>query len=196
MGRAKARKTVRAKPKPVKTEADRVVDKAREIGVPEAQIARGEHAIIDMPLRDGGRVVTLKTLVNRGGRPVTRWTAAGLLSDSQLAAIAHCERLWAMLGGKSLVANLERVPGGSGNGWAEQEALDDLARIKDYVPAKWWSVFEDVCRFDEPAGFAGSKLAEDRSDPEIAERDRAVAARLTVQFVADVIAMKERLAHA
>jgi len=86
-----------------------------------------------------------------------------------------------------LVMDLARIPGaGQGNGWAEQEALDDLKRIKGYVPAKWWNVFESVCRFDETAGFAGSALTDCRND-------QVAAARTTVQFVADIIAMKERL---
>lgn len=59
-----------------------------------------------MPLRDCGRVVTEHTLINRGGTPVGRWKAAKLLSDSQVAAIDHCEMLWSRLGGKALVMDL------------------------------------------------------------------------------------------
>lgn len=174
-------------PRPNKTEAQKVVEKAVSLGVPAAQIQRGMHAIVDVKLDQGERAVTSTTLVNRGGTPVARWTAANLLSDSQIAAIDHCNRLWGMLTGKSLVMDLARVPGGGeGNGWAETEALDDLRRIKGYFPAKWWGVFENVCRFDEPAGFAGSNLTDCRND-------QVAAARTTVQFVADIIAMKERL---
>ena len=192
MGRGKA-KAVRIK-KPVKTPAqiaaERVAAKAEAIGVPAAQIARGGFAIQEVPLRDGGRVVTEKTLVNRGGTPIARWTAAGQLSETQRAAIDHCCTLWERVGSKALVMDFDKVAGcGAGSGWSQQEALDDLRRIKGYVPAKYWSVFENVCRFDEPAGYAGSALVEDR-------RQQADAARLMVQFVADVVAMKERLAGA
>lgn len=167
--------------------AEAVAAKGEAIGAPAIQVARGFHAIVDVPLRDAGRVVTEHTLINRGGTPVARWKAAKLLSDSQVAAIDHCEALWAQLGGKGLVMDLARIPGaGQGNGWAEQEALDDLKRIKGYVPAKYWSVFENVCRFDETAGFAGSALTNCRND-------QVAAARFTVQFVADIIAMNERL---
>ena len=189
MGRtAKASTKIRRVPKtPAQRMAEAVAAKAEAIGVPAIQIARGGHAVADVPLRDAGRVVTERTLINRGGTPVARWKAANLLSDSQVAAIDHCETLWARLGGKALVMDLARIPGaGQGNGWAEQEALDDLKRINSYFPAKWWSVFENVCRFDEAAGFAGSALTECRND-------QVTAARTTVQFVADVIAMKERL---
>lgn len=187
---AKAKRSTKIK-KVRKTAAERaaelVLRKADDIGVPRAQIDRGDFAVVDMPLRDGGKIKTLQTLVNRGGTPVARWKAAGLLSDSQQAAITHCETLWERIGGKGLVMDLARIPGaGQGNGWAEQEALDDLKRIKGYFPAKYWSVFENVCRFDETAGFAGSSLTDCRND-------QVASARVVVQFVADIIAMKERL---
>jgi hypothetical protein len=85
-----------------------------------------------------------------------------------------------------LTEPFDRIPsGGQGNGWSEQEALDDLKRIKDYLPAKYWSIFEIVVRFDEPAGYAGSSLTD-------CKNDQIASARVVVQFVADIIAMKER----
>lgn len=164
-----------------------VIAKAEEIGVPAAAYRPDDYELADVSLDPTKKVTTHRTLINRGGTPIARWKAAKLLSDSQLAAIDHCERLWSILNGKSLVMDYGRViSGGTGNGWAEQEAIDDLHRIKGYFPMKWWSVFESVCRFDEPAGFAGSRLTE-------CANDQVSAARTTVQFVADVIAMKERL---
>ena len=138
MGKQSAARTtkvstkIKREPKsPAQCMAEAVSAKAEAIGVPTIQIARGGHAIADVPLRDAGRVVTERTLINRGGTPVARWKAANLLSDSQVAAIDHCETLWARLGGKGLVMDLARIPGaGQGNGWAEQEALDDLKPIK------------------------------------------------------------------
>lgn len=70
----------------------------------------------------------------------------------------------------------------------EHQALSDLARIKGYFPAKYWCVFENVCRFDEPAGVAGSKLATNKDE-------HVAAARMTVKFVASVIAQNERLSY-
>ena len=189
MGRAaKVSTKIKRQPKTLAQRmAEAVTAKGKAIGAPAIQIARGMHAIVDVPLRDAGRVVTERTLINRGGTPVARWKAANLLSDSQIAAIDHCEALWARLGGRALVMDLTRIPGaGQGNGWAEQEALDDLKRIKSYIPAKYWAVFENVCRFDETAGFAGSALTDCRND-------QVATARVTVQFVADIISMKERL---
>ena len=71
---------------------------------------------------------------------------------------------------------------------SEIEARDDLKRMKGYFPPQHWDVFENVVRFDEPAGVAGSRL-------ERAPSTRETAARLCVQFVADVITMKERLSY-
>lgn len=86
---------IKREPKsPAQRVAEAVAAKAEAIGAPAVQVARGMHAIVDVPLRDGGRVVTTQTLINRGGTPVARWKAAKLLSDSQVAAIDHCERLW------------------------------------------------------------------------------------------------------
>lgn len=133
----------------------------------------------------------LRVVINRGGTPIARWQAAGLLSDSQNAAIAHCIRLWEAIGiSGGLVANLDRtVFGCPGDGnLAEIEARTDLQRIKGYVPGKYFAIYENVVRFDEPAGVAGSKLTDSKND-------QTAAARVVVQFVADIIAMKERLCY-
>lgn len=133
----------------------------------------------------------LRVVINRGGTPVARWKTAGLLSESQLAAIDHCIGLWDAIGTSGgLVANLDRTVFGSpGEGnIREIEARDDLHRIKGYFPTKYWDTYENVVRFDEPAGFAGSRLTE-------CKNDAVAAARTVVQFVADIISMKERLSY-
>lgn len=130
-------------------------------------------------------------LINRGGTPLARWKKAGLLSETQEAAILHCTRLWQLTDTSSrLVANLDRtIFGAPGNGnMAEIEARNDLHRIKSGFPLPYWSIFENVCRFDEPAGVAGSKLAED-------DVTRRTMARAIVCMVADMIYLRERLSY-
>ena len=129
-------------------------------------------------------------LVNRGGTPIARWKSCGALDDQEIAAIEHCWKLWDRAGRQSgLVMDLNKMPGlPGGDGMAQHEALEDLHRIKGYFPDKYWSVFENVCRFDEPAGVAGSKLATNKDE-------HVAAARLTVKFVASVIAQNERLSY-
>lgn len=130
-------------------------------------------------------------MLNRGGTPLARWRSAGLITDHQNAAIDHCIRLWQLSDTSGrLVANLDRtVFGCPGDGnMAEIEARADLARIKGYIPRKYYDVFENCIRFDEPAGVAGSKLAED-------DVTRRTMARTIVGFVADIIFERERLSY-
>lgn len=184
MGRARAKaKSARIRRRP-KTEAELIAEKAAEIGVPAAQIARGGFERFDVKLGRGEKVQTTVTLINRGGTPVDRWKRDGQLSETQVRAIEYVQGLWERAGTvRGLVADHLRVPGGSGkSGLSQQEALDDLATFKERVPAKYWSVFENVCRFDEAAGTAGSNLATN-------SRSAIDAARVCVCFVADLVAM-------
>jgi hypothetical protein len=129
-----------------------------------------------------------KASINRGGTPFARWKNAGLLSETQIAAVEYCFRLWDRAGReRGLVMDLLKVVGQQpSSGMAQQDALDQLAWFKERIPAAYWNVFENVCRFDEPAGVAGSKMARDTTGA-------ATSARITVCFVADLIAMWKRL---
>lgn len=132
-----------------------------------------------------------RAMRNRGGTALDRWQAAGMMTDSQLAAILHVQRLWKLIEqGPRLVANLDRtVFGCNGDGnLAEIEARDCLDRIRRGFPFPHWDVFERVCRWDEPAGTAGSRLANVSSEG-------SLAARLTVCLIADLIYMRERLSY-
>lgn len=129
----------------------------------------------------------LRFVTNRTSSTVTRWCRDKSLSDSQIAAIEHCQRLWARLGSQCLVIDFNRVRGQQhGDGYSQHEALAELHRIKSGFPLPYWDVFENVCRFDLPAGVAGSELANRKRSAEI-------AARMIVSLLADMIAMRERL---
>lgn len=165
---------------PLQRLADRAAnDKDRPVEVNQFAAKHGDYE------------TNLRFIVNRGGTPLARWQKAGLISDTQQAAIQHCIRLWELTSASGrLVANLDRtVFGCPGDGnLAEIEARDDLHRIRTGFPAPYWSIFENVCRFDEPAGMAGSKLAED-------DVTRRTMARAIVCMVADMIYMRERLSY-
>jgi hypothetical protein len=140
---------------------------------------------------DGQGNINMRPMINRGGTALDRWKAAKLLSETQLAAIAHVDRLWRLVdAGARLTANLDRtIFGCPGDGnMAEIEAGDDLNRIRASFHPTYWDVFENVCRFDEPAGVAGSRLAND--DP-----TRRTMARTIVCLIADHIYMRERLSY-
>ena len=125
---------------------------------------------------------------NLGHSPVARWIAAGKLNETQITAIDRCIALWERAGKTSgLVMDMDKIAGGQpSSGLAQQEALDQLARIKSYFPGRlrsYWEIFEDVCRFDRPAGSAGSELATNR-------RSAIDYAQFCVRFVADVVAQQ------
>lgn len=134
----------------------------------------------------------LRFVVNNGSTTVGRWKTAKALSPSQEAAIVHCQNLWAKLGSQCLVVDFEKVRGlGHGDGYSQHEAFAQLGRIQGHFPGplqSYWNVFENVCRHDLPAGVAGSRLANNK-------RSSMDAARIVVCFVADIIAMKERLSY-
>ncbi len=134
----------------------------------------------------------LRFVRNRGGTALERWERDGYLSVSQQAAILHMQRLWTLIDqGSRLVVNLDRtVFGCNGDGnHKEIEARHDVHRIKGVFPYEYWDIFERVCRWDEPAGTAGSRLAN-------FTRTASESARLVVCMVADMIAMNERLSFA
>jgi hypothetical protein len=126
--------------------------------------------------------------INRGGTPIARWAREGQLSETQAAAIHRCLFLWERAGRHTgLVQDLLKVIGQQpSSGWAQQEALDELMALKSVVPRNAWEVFENVVRFDQPAGTAGSSLANNR-------RSAIDAARIAVCFVADMLAIRWRL---
>lgn len=123
--------------------------------------------------------------------PVARWVAAKRLTDSQQLAIGYVRRLWDIAGlERPVTANYGHVSIGAGcaerRAAIEIDAREDLHRCQDYVPMQYWSIFELVCRWGEPAGVAGGSLG-------FGDRSGAERAHQVVCFVADVVAMKERL---
>jgi hypothetical protein len=131
----------------------------------------------------------LRFVSNQESTAVARWQRDKTLTDGQLAAINHCQQLWAKLGSQCLVMDFDKVHGlPHGDGYSQHEALAEIHRIKSGFPHDYWDVYERVCRFDEPAGVAGSRLANRKRSAEI-------AARCVVAFIADLISMRERLSY-
>ena len=149
---------------------------ALEVVTPE-QRAKGTYE------GDGRRIV------NRGGTPVARWLRDGKLTETQHLAIAHCWRLWELVGlnPRTTASYGERMAGQANEERRAVtliEAREDLYRIQGYIPKAYWDCFENVCRFDEPAGIAGSKMG-------FGGRSGIERAHTVVCFVADLIAMRE-----
>lgn len=142
---------------------------------------------------------------NHRASPLTRWKLSGDLTEGHLCAIAWCMKRWALLGHESsMTASYdERTSRGTADGesggmiLARMEARDDMQRVcggigalgeyrPGYIPSAYWRVFENCIRFDEPAGVIGSNLG--RSAP-------SARALTVVQFVADIIVMREGLTY-
>lgn len=134
---------------------------------------------------------TRSTIINNHD-PVMRWIALGRLSETQQQAISYMRRLWELSGlWQRVTANYGHSVGGGGNAEhraaLEIDAREDLHRIRGYIPPVYMEVFENVCRWGHPAGTAGELLSEGSN------RAADVRAHLCVCFVADLIAMKERV---
>lgn len=125
--------------------------------------------------------------------PVERWERAGRLSDTQLSAITLVRALWERCGLRQKITATygERLPLSASNEWIavhEIQAMRDLTRIERYVRPVWaFEVFENVCRWDEPAGVAGAALGFNGTT------GAQAATLMLVRMVADQIAKEERL---
>lgn len=107
--------------------------------------------------------------INRGGSTIARWMNMppdDVLGDAERAAIRFCQALWARLDYRCPA--LVRVDNGR-DGESEHEALAELSTLKRKLPVRYWSMFENICRFEQAAST--------RHD------------RVTVGFVAGMIAM-------
>lgn len=150
-----------------------------------------QGTVVDLSGELGGkRMSIVKVLINRGGTAVDRWIAndkAGLFDEPQRKAIEHCRRLWARAEDlRSVDLGRDRIDCSKMEGWSQHEALEALAGYKRTIPRKFWEVFENVVRFDQEAGVAGSSLSSN-------SRSAIDAAKTTVAFCAGLIAMWERL---
>lgn len=97
---------------------------------------------------DGQRA---RVVINRGGSTIQRWMNSpsdDILGDSERAAIRYCQKLWSRL---DYHAPAMVVVDNGRDGWSEHEALAELAAIKTRLPSRHWNLFENVCRFEQPA---------------------------------------------
>lgn len=190
MGRAKAKRAPKIRRQP-RTEREQVEDLARSIGVPEAQIpSLGMGKVVDLIGELGEKNRIIPVLVNRGGTAVERWIAndkRDMFGESQQRAIRYSQALWARVDGNLRAIDYTReVVDEQVEGLSQQQALNELNLFKERIPRPYWEVYENVCRFDEEAGKAGSRLASN-------SRSAVDAAKTTVAFTASMIAIWRRL---
>jgi hypothetical protein len=169
-------------------------DKAEPLVTPEAE----QH---------GKYVSQGKGKVNLASSPFGSWKARGVFSETQLAGIYYCLRLWQALPPPPQCTGSygERI-GGAGISYESDgailhylEAQQDLKRIsggigksgeweQGYVtPKPYWDVFENILRFDMSIEEAALRMG-------YGSKHGKARCLTVVSFVADIIADRERLA--
>ena len=175
----------------MKTERQHVDELAEAVGVPREQRAYlARVQMVDLSGELGPKNSNIVVLINRGGTAVERWIAndkTGLFEEGQQRAIRYTQGLWLRAEGRMKAVDPTRdIVDDYTDGMSQQEALDELGKLKARVPRPFWDCYENVCRFDEEAGTAGSRLASN-------SRSAIDAARTTVAFTASLIALWRRL---
>ena len=167
-------------------------DRSQPLVTLEAQ-RHGDYGDVTLfEVDERGAPVRVVAQRNRATDPVARWKAKNRLTAAQIAAIDYCERLWKLAGIQQRVtANYgERIYGLSGHSESrclnEIEARQDLHRIRGYIPGPYWHVFENIARHAMPLG--ETALTAGYAGP-----GAEIRAHTVVCFVADLIAMRERL---
>lgn len=138
----------------------------------EAQRAKPEYA-------GNGRTFRRNTLLDR-------WFSEGGPGFDQGAelAVKWCQKAWESQGiiGR-LTAAYEPTIGGQSNHEYIVEMREELIYTERQFPPAYWRVFEQVARFGQPAGVAGSDLAS--NTPQATATAKAI-----VGMVASMIAMQ------
>lgn len=94
---------------------------------------------------DGQRA---RVMINRGGSTIQRWLNMppdDVLGDAERAAIRYCMMLWARLDYRQPAVVV--VDFGK-DGESEHEAMAELSSLKRRLPPRYWSMFENICRFE------------------------------------------------
>jgi hypothetical protein len=150
-------------------------DKGTSILTPEAE-KHGDY--IDKFVHHAETGTKTRVKMNKGGSSIERWLSGPTFENSEQKAIRHCQGLWAIIDGHSRA--MEFIDGGEGR--REHEALTELSGYKKKVPAKYWSVFENVARHHIDAARAGLGLANNG-------RSARDAARTCTAFCAGMVAI-------
>lgn len=131
-----------------------LAEQAREPSVTPEAMRHGDYHKAWSEV-DGQRA---QVMLNRGGSTIQRWLNAApdeILGDSERAAIRYCQSLWTRLDCKGQ-SYLPADP--NSDGMREHEALAELSAIKARVPLRYWTVYENICRFEHAASTRHAKV--------------------------------------
>lgn len=154
-------------------------------GPTASQLANGDYARDTIIHADTAQRATVH--INRDSSILERWIAGGEPGFEQGAvqAIRDCQFFWHRLGGPRLTAHYsEKLPrGGRNDGVGQADAMIELRTRAELVPPPYWQVFENVARWNLPAGVAGSDFATNTAQS-------IAAAKTIVGMVASTIALR------
>jgi hypothetical protein len=122
----------------------------------------------------------------RTNNSLDQWRGSKGFHDGTFAAIEWCQARWEARGhiGKLCATYEPTVGAGGGNVARDVELRDELDKMKALFPPSYWDVFENVCRWGQPAGVACSEWA--NNSPQAIAQAKAI-----VGMVANIIAMKQ-----
>lgn len=128
-----------------------------------------------------------RTKRNKVSGTLDKWIEEGGIGfdGGAVTFIRDCQAKWEIIGNPPVTAKYgERIKGGTGDGLTAHVAKQDIEYYQSLLNAPpYWAVFENVVRWNQPAGIAGSDLA---SNP----ASRIASAKTVVGMVASVLAMK------
>ena len=131
-----------------------------------------------------------KTQTKRNhGKLLERWFNEGGIGFDKgaQAAVERCTALWEL---RPTIGNLcarygPQAPSGGFQGYeGEMDLRDELDEFKSWFPPAYWSIYENVVRWGQPAGAVGSEMAD--NPPQAIASAKAV-----VGMVASFIAMRQ-----
>lgn len=153
-------------------------------GPTEAQLANGDYTREFVTNGD----TSTKSMAhrNRDSFVIERWLEDEThFPPGAVQAVRDCQFFWNRLKSPRIIANYgERIHGGQNDGIGETEALSELKWMAQDIPDRFWSVFENVARWNEPAGVAGSAWA--KNTPQ-----QIQSAKVITGFVACLIAQRK-----
>ena len=161
------------------------------LGPTPERAAKGSFRLVPVEL-EGHQDRRAKVHRDFSATPIDEWRTRGIITEQQHRACEYYAELYQAAGLlQRVTASYEGRTGGQalgfgpGNTMRQCEAISDLAKWGQKIPAKYLGVFTDVVVFGRRTGEAGADLGYTNA--------RAEASAMTVvRFVADLIATEKR----
>lgn len=165
---------------------------AEVLGPTPERAAKGAFRLVDVEL-ESHQDRRAKVHRDFSATPIDEWRTRGIITEQQHRACEYYAELYQAAGLLQRVTasyegrvTTQALGFGPGNTQAQCEAISELRKWGQKIPAKYLGVFTDVVVFGRRTGEAGADLGYRNKSAE-------AAALTVVRFVADLIAMDRRL---